>query len=54
MTRIEFFKKLVRAGLFALLAMIIFALGNRVVTGKDCSVCPGKGICIGEADCNKY
>jgi len=54
MTRNEFLKKLIRAGLFALLALVVFALGNRVVTGKNCSECPGKGICNGKTDCNKY
>ena len=54
MNRIDFFKKLVRYGLLAMLTLIVFALGNRVVTGKDCSACPGKGVCNGETDCNKY
>ena len=54
MSRIEFFKKLMRYGLLALLSLIIFALGNRVVIGKDCSACPGKGICNGKTDCNKF
>jgi hypothetical protein len=54
MSRIDFFKKLIRYGLLALLALIVFALGNRVVTGKDCSGCPGNGICNGKTDCNKY
>jgi hypothetical protein len=54
MTRIEFFKKLIRFGLLVILSLIVFALGSRVVTGKDCSACPGKGICKGETDCNKY
>lgn len=54
MSRGEFFKKLVRYGLLALLTLIVFALGNKVVTGKDCSACAGKGVCNGETDCNKY
>jgi hypothetical protein len=54
MTRVEFFRKMIRLILLALIAMIVLALGNRVVTGKDCSACPGKGICNGETDCNKY
>jgi hypothetical protein len=54
MSRIDFFKKLMRLGLLALLTLIVFALGKRVVTGKDCSACPGKGICNGETDCNKF
>jgi len=54
MSRIDFFKKLIRYGLLALLTFIVFALGNRVVTGQDCSACPGNGICNGETDCNKY
>jgi len=54
MTRADFFKKLVRYSLFVLLGLIVLALGKRVVTGKDCSSCPGKGICNGKTDCNKY
>lgn len=54
MSRIDFFRKLIRYILLLLMGVIVIALGNRVVTGKDCSVCPGKGICNGETDCNKY
>jgi len=54
MNRNDFLKRLVRYGLLALLTLIVFALGNRVVTGKDCSACPGNGVCKGETDCNKY
>jgi hypothetical protein len=54
MSRNDFFKKIIRYGLLALLTLIVFALGNKVVTGKDCSQCPGNGVCKGETDCNKY
>lgn len=54
MSRTDFFRKLIRYILLLLMGVIVIALGNRVVTGKDCSVCPGKGICNGETDCNKY
>ncbi|HUX57650.1 MAG TPA: hypothetical protein VMV77_11805 [Bacteroidales bacterium] len=54
MSRIEFFRKIIRLGLLAILALIAFLVGNRVVTGKGCNSCPGKGICNGEADCNNY
>jgi hypothetical protein len=54
MSRIDFFKKLIRYGLLALLTLIVFALGSRVVTGSDCSSCPGNGVCNGKSDCNKY
>lgn len=54
MKRVDFFKLLMRACLFVLLAMIALALGNKVVTGKECSKCPGNGICNGKSDCNKY
>ncbi|MBN2864070.1 MAG: hypothetical protein JXN62_12965 [Bacteroidales bacterium] len=47
-------KKIVRAGLFALLALLVFIIGNKVVTGKECTGCPGRGICNGETDCSKY
>jgi hypothetical protein len=54
MKREEFFKKLIRFTLLAILALIVFALGSKVVTGRDCSGCPGNGICNGETDCSKY
>ena len=54
MSRDDFFKKLGRYVLLMLMALIVFALGSRIVTGKDCSACPGKGICNGESDCNKF
>jgi hypothetical protein len=54
MKRGEFIRKLIRYGLLALLTLIVFALGNRVVTGNDCSACRGNGICGGKTDCNKY
>jgi hypothetical protein len=54
MKRNDFLKKLIRVGLLALLATLVLLLGNRVVTGKDCSGCPGKGVCNGETDCDKY
>jgi len=54
MNRIDFFRKLIRYILLLLMGVIVMALGNKVVTGKDCSECPGKGVCNGETDCNKY
>lgn len=54
MNRNDFFKKTGRYILLMLMAFIAIALGGKVVTAKDCSVCPGKGICKGETDCNKY
>jgi hypothetical protein len=54
MNRNEFFQKLMRYGLLAMLALIVFALGSKVVTGSDCSACPGQGVCKGKSDCNKY
>ena len=37
-----------------LIAVIVIALGNKVVIGKDCSGCPGNGVCNGKSDCSKY
>lgn len=54
MRREDFFKKILRLALLAILALIAFTLGGRVVTGQDCSSCPGKGVCNGETDCSKY
>jgi len=33
---------------------MVFALGNKIVSAKSCSECPGKGICNGKTDCDKY
>jgi hypothetical protein len=54
MARIEFIKRILRLGLLAMIALIVFLLGNRIVTGQDCTACPGKGICRGVTDCDKY
>jgi hypothetical protein len=54
MSRIDFFKKTGRYILLMLMAVIGIALGKKVVSGNDCSVCPGKGICKGETDCGNY
>ncbi len=51
MSRTDFFKKLMQAGLLLLLALISLALGSKIVSGDACSGCPSKGICKGESDC---
>jgi len=54
-SRDDFIKKSVRIGLIAFLSFLTFFLGTRVVTGRDCSECAGKGICTGEEpDCNVF
>ncbi len=53
-TRPEFLKKLARTLLLAFLAFLALALGSRTVSGKDCSTCPGNGLCKGDNDCSKY
>ena len=54
MSRNAFFKKVIQYILLMALAMIAIFLGNRVVTGNECSACPGSGICKGESDCSKF
>lgn len=54
MSRNDFFKKLGRYILLMLIALIVISLGKRITGGNDCSACPGKGICNGKTDCNKY
>jgi hypothetical protein len=54
MNRDDFIRKIVRYLLFGFLAGIAFLTGSRIVTGSDCSSCPGKGICRGETDCSTY
>ncbi len=54
MSRTDFLKKLVRYILLIFMAVIVFALGNKVVSAAGCSVCPSRGICTGENDCDKF
>ena len=54
LSRLQFTKKLIRGLLIAFLAFIAMMLGSKAVNGKDCSICPGNGICRGETDCGKY
>jgi hypothetical protein len=54
MTRNELLKKLGRYILLILIAVIAISLGRKVSGQNDCTVCPGKGICNGKTDCNKY
>ena len=54
MTRNELLKKLGRYLLLMLIAVIVISLGKKVISGNDCTTCPGKGICNGKTDCNKY
>jgi hypothetical protein len=54
MNRNDFLKKIIRGILLALMALLVFGLGNRIAAARDCSTCPGKGICSGETDCNKF
>ena len=54
MSKTDFFRKLVRYIFLMLIAIIVIALGNNVVTAKDCSICPGKGVCNGKEDCDKF
>jgi hypothetical protein len=54
LTRPEFLKKLIRGMLVAFLSFLALTLGSKAVKGKDCSACPGNGICSGDTDCSKY
>jgi hypothetical protein len=54
MTRIDFFRKLIKYLLLLLLGLIVVVLGRKIVSAGDCSGCPGKGVCNGKSDCNKY
>lgn len=54
MNRSDFVKKVFRYILFGLLAFIALVTGSKVVTGTDCSSCPGKGICKGDSDCSIF
>jgi hypothetical protein len=54
MTRSDFIIRVFRYILFGLLSVIAAIAGSRVVSGADCSSCPGKGLCVGESDCSRY
>ena len=54
MYRAEFVRKFIRLIMISVLALIAIMLGTRVVSGANCSVCPGSGICNGLSDCNNY
>lgn len=54
-SRDDFLKKVIRLCLVVLMSFLAFFLGSRVVTGKACTGCPGKGICNGgESDCKIF
>jgi len=54
MKRGTFLRRLMQVVILAALSLVVFVLGNRVVTGSDCDKCPGRGICSGEIDCENY
>jgi hypothetical protein len=54
MNRTDFIKTAFRYLLFSLLALIAIVTGSKAVLASDCSSCPGKGICKGDIDCDKY
>jgi hypothetical protein len=51
--RDEFLRKIIRYLLIAILSVIVFTLGGRVVTGKECSGCTLKNTCSSRSDCKK-
>ena len=51
MNRIEFLKKIVQAGLLALLAFVVLALRKRIVVEPECQGCPVSGSCGGKDEC---
>jgi hypothetical protein len=54
-TRGDFVRGFIRILMISALAFIAVSLGTRAVTGeKNCSGCPGKGVCRGEDDCPSY
>jgi hypothetical protein len=54
MTRNDFVKRVIQAGLFALLTLVVIALKNRIVTGENCSSCHENGSCPGKKECSKF
>jgi hypothetical protein len=54
MTRNNFVKRVIQVGLFVLLSLVVFALKNRIVTGRNCSSCPENASCPGKKECYKF
>jgi hypothetical protein len=54
MNRTEFVRRVIQAGLFVLLSLVVFALKNRIVTVEYCSSCPENGSCPGKKECSKF
>ena len=54
MKRGTFLRRLMQIVILAVMSLVVLALGDRVVTGRDCNKCPGQGICSGEIDCESY
>jgi len=54
LTRSSFLKKIVRIVLLSVLTGIVFILAGRIAAGGSCRSCPGRGLCKGEEECNKY
>jgi hypothetical protein len=52
--RADFLKNMIRIIMGSLLVFIAGVLARRISTGSDCSSCPGKGICSGDSDCEKF
>ena len=53
MTRNDFVKRGLQAGLLALLGLIILSLKGRIATGPNCSICPDQGRCLGKSQCKR-
>ncbi len=53
-SRNNFLQKIGRVVLLSILAIIVFILGGRIASASNCDQCPGRGLCNGEDDCNKY
>jgi hypothetical protein len=53
MKRNVFIRRVIQAGLFVLLSLVVFALKNRIVKGDNCSSCPENGSCPGKKECSK-
>jgi hypothetical protein len=54
MTRDNFIKKGIQAGLFALLAVLVLVLKSRIAATGNCSSCPDTAVCPGKKECIKY
>jgi hypothetical protein len=52
--RAGFLKNMIRIIMGSFLVFIAVVLARKITIASDCSSCPGRGICKGDSDCEKF